>query len=114
MADFSQIPKRGVGPVLRILLCVIAFLAARAGAPLPAFAQRATGWRDNAPADRAGELVPAPQQSIEPELGRSIWSITALWTAVGLVLAVLAVGYVRRRWRSRGGKQVAVARQKRR
>lgn len=82
-------------PLLRLL----EWLAARAGASLAADAGSAP-WDVPSNADRAGSLLPVPQEGLEPELSRSLghW---ALWLAVGIVLVILAVGYVRRRWRGR-------------
>jgi hypothetical protein len=94
--------------VMHILFRAIVWLALRAGARLdpdgrpsrlnrPGFAVAAlTGA---VTANKAGRLVPMPD---EPETSRSLVSNWALWAAVALILAVVAVGYVRRRLRSRG------------
>ncbi len=66
-----------------------------AGAPLPPGSQDTT-------ADRAGRLVPVPQDGLEPEVTRSLGTHWALWLAVGIVLLILAVGYIRRKWRAHG------------
>lgn len=85
---------------LRSLINLLEWLAVRAGANLGT-ASEAGSWGGPGTADRAGQLVPAPQDGLEPEVGRSFghW---ALWAAVGVVLVILATGYVRRRWRSKG------------
>ncbi len=88
---------------MRALLSLLEWLAARAGADLTADA--GSPWTGPSGADRAGRLVPAPQDGFEPEVGRSLghslghW---ALWLAAAMILVILAVGYVRRRWRSKG------------
>ena len=38
-------------------------------------------------------------------MGRSLGLHWALWLAVGLILLILAVGYVRRKWRARGDER---------
>lgn len=85
---------------MRLILSLLGWLAGRAGANLAADAGPSP-WMDPSSADRAGKLIPAPQDALEPEVGRSLghW---ALWLAVALVLALLAAGYVRRRWRAKG------------
>jgi len=99
---------------MRTLVSIIAFLATHAGAQVPPPGRdRAAGWEDGGTADRAGQLVPVPHESLQPEISRSIWSLPAFWAAVVLILAVLAVGYVRRRVRSRRANDpLSVARQK--
>lgn len=82
-------------PLLRLL----EWLAARAGAGLAADAG-SVPWDTPTDADRAGRLVPVPQEGLEPELSRSL-GLWALWLAVGVVLVIVAAGYVRRRWRGR-------------
>jgi hypothetical protein len=76
---------------MRTLVALLGWLAARAGAA-------------DAPstADRAGRLVPAPHEGLEPEVSRSLVEHWALWLAVGLVLIIVGMGYARRRWRARG------------
>jgi len=94
---------------MRMLVGLIARLAARAGADMrragatmAGAASASAGQADRIGADRAGQLVPVPQDALEPEISPSIGSYWALWVAVGLILAILAIGFVRRRWRSRG------------
>jgi hypothetical protein len=78
---------------MRTLVTLVGWLAARAGA---AEAERATT------ADRAGRLIPAPHDGLEPDVSRSLAEHWAFWLAVGLVLVIVGIGYARRRWRSRG------------
>ena len=87
---------------MRTLVDLVAWLAARAGGdfgltgagnPLPPGSEATT-------ADRAGRLVPVPQGGLEPEVTRSLSTHWALWLAVGVVLLILAIGYVRRKWRA--------------
>ena len=89
---------------MRTLVDLVAWLAARAaaelgmvdaGRPLPPGSQDTT-------ADRAGRLVPVPQDGLEPEVTRSLGTHWVLWLAVGIVLLILAGGYIRRKWRARG------------
>ena len=53
--------------------------------------------------NRAGRLVPVPDDGMEPGFARSLFAHWALWAAVALILLALAAGYVRRRWKA-GGK----------
>lgn len=94
---------------MRALIGLIAWLAARAGADVgPADAGGpVVPWGDATSADRAGRLVPVPQDALEPEVTRSLGAHWALWLSVGLILLVLAVGYIRRKWRSQGGERPA-------
>jgi hypothetical protein len=84
---------------MRTLIGIVAWLAMRAGAdigsgpPVPG--------SDATTADRAGRLVPLPQEALEPEVTRSLGAHWALWLSVGLILLILAVGYIRRKWRAR-------------
>ena len=77
---------------MRTLVGLLGWLAARAGADVDAATT----------ADRAGRLVPTPHDGMEPEVGRSLVEHWALWLAVGLVILVVGLGYVRRRWRAAG------------
>ena len=43
--------------------------------------------------------------ALEPEMARSLGLHWALWLSVGLILLILAVGYVRRKWRARGDER---------
>ncbi len=86
---------------LRLLIGLLEWLAVKAGANLPVRADSA-GWNGAGGADRAGQLVPAPRDGFEPEVGRSFGS-WALWAAVGVVLVIVAAGYLRRRWKEKGG-----------
>lgn len=85
---------------LRLLISLLEWLAVRAGANLPARADSA-GPSGPGMADRAGQLVAAPRDGLEPEVGRSFGS-WALWAAVGVVLIIVAAGYLRRRWKTKG------------
>jgi len=85
------------------LLSLLEWLAIRAGARLGADAGQP--WKGSSTADRAGELVPAPQEVMEPEVGRSLLHHWALWLAVLVVLALLARGYIRRRLRPKGDRR---------
>lgn len=89
---------------MRTLVDLVAWLAVRAGAGLgsvDAGAPLGPGSEDTT-ADRAGRLVPVPQEGLEPEVTRSFGTHWALWLAVGIVLLILAVGYIRRKWRAHG------------
>ena len=46
--------------------------------------------------------MPVPQERLEPEVTRSSATHWALWLAVGVILLILAVGYIRRKWRAHG------------
>jgi hypothetical protein len=59
-------------------------------------------------ANRAGRLVPGPEDAAETETGTSLEAHWALWAAVTLVILILAIGYIRRRWK--GGTAVRPAR----
>ncbi len=92
---------------MRTLFALLQWLAVRAGAGA-ALADAGGAASDGAStADRAGRLVPAPEAGLEPEVGRSLLGHWALWLAVGLVLLIVGVGYVRRRWRARGDARPA-------
>jgi hypothetical protein len=94
---------------MRTLIGLIAWLAARAGADIgiaDAGAQPAP-WSDATTADRAGRLVAVPQDALEPEVTRSLGAHWALWLSVGLIVLVLAAGYIRRKWRSQGWERPA-------
>ena len=92
---------------MRTLVDVVAWLAARAAAGLSsvdAGAPLGPGSEDTT-ADRAGRLVPVPQEGLEPEVTRSIGMHWALWLAVGIVLLILAAGYIRRKARAHGAER---------
>jgi hypothetical protein len=93
---------------MRTLIGLIAWLAARAGADIGiADAGAPTPWSDATTADRAGRLVAVPQDALEPEVTRSLGAHWALWLSVGLIVLILAAGYIRRKWRSQGGERPA-------
>jgi hypothetical protein len=52
--------------------------------------------------NRAGRLVPVPDDGMEPSFLRTLLAHWALWAAVALILLALAAGYLRRRWRAGG------------
>ena len=92
---------------MRTLVDLVAWLAVRAGAglgPVDAGAPLGPGSEDTT-ADRAGRLVPVPQENLEPEVTRSFGTHWALWFAVGIVLLILAVGYIRRKRRPHGAER---------
>ena len=97
---------------MRTLLALIVWLATRAGAEIrwpgatPGDAvPGAVRLAEATGADRAGRLIPGPQDGLEPEVSRSLAAHWALWVAVGLILLILASGFIRRRWRVRGGER---------
>ena len=96
--------------VTRTVLGLLAWLAVRAGSTLgfphrtislasaiPAAIPVAMGPNNMVRANRAGRLVPVPD---DPEAGHSLLAHWALWAAVAVILLILAAGYVRRRWKS--------------
>jgi hypothetical protein len=83
-----------------MLVALVAWLAARAGAVARTTDIRVAGGATTA--DRAGRLVPTPHDALEPDVGRSLLELWALWLAVGLVVIIVGIGYVRRRWRASG------------
>jgi hypothetical protein len=85
---------------MRTLVALLGWLAARAGAAVGA--AEAAGTRGATTADRAGRLVPAPHNGLEPEVSRSLVEHWTFWLAVGLVVIIVGIGYARRRWRTRG------------
>lgn len=95
--------------MMRTVLALIAWLATRAGADirqagatLGDAATSAVQLAEATGADRAGRLVAVPQDGLEPEVSRSLVSHWALWVAVGLILLILAIGFIRRWWKARG------------
>jgi hypothetical protein len=94
---------------MRTLVGLIARFAVRAGADVRRTGATLAGAvsasqghaGDRVGADRAGQLVPVPEDALEPEVARSIDSYWALWVAVALILGVLAIGFARRRWKAR-------------
>ena len=65
---------------MRMLIGLIAWLAARAGADIGiADAAQPAPWSDATTADRAGRLVAVPQDALEPEVTRSLGVHWALW-----------------------------------
>jgi hypothetical protein len=94
---------------MRTVLALIAWLASRAGADVHQAGAALAGTPAGAVqlaeamgADRAGRLVPVPQDGLETEVSRSLAAHWALWVAVGLILLILAIGFIRRRWKARG------------
>ena len=85
------------------LLSVLQWLAERAGAGR-GMADTAR-WGGPTTADRAGRLLPVPEDGLEQDVSRSLTAHWALWLAVGIVLFIVAAGYVRRRWRAQGARR---------
>jgi hypothetical protein len=106
---------------MRTLVSLLAWLAVRAGAgigpPGPCSshatfagaAVRVAQVSEPVRADKAGRLVPLPDDGLEPDVARPLGAHWALWAAVGLVVAILAAGYLRRRWRAQAGARPAVS-----
>ena len=88
---------------MRMLIALLQWLALRAGTGEDAGGAVSASWEAAATADRAGRLVPSPEH-VEQEVSHSLSQNWALWLAVGVVVLVVGIGYVRRRmrWRSRG------------
>jgi hypothetical protein len=85
------------------LLRLLEWLASQARAAIGADAGRAP-WSDTGGADRAGRLVPMPDDGLEPEVSRAL-GLWWLWLAAGVILLMLAAGYFRRRWKARSKAQ---------
>ncbi len=95
---------------MRALVGLLAWLAIRAGAAIEtpgrhwahgSIVATATRLTDLAPSvrpDRAGQLVPRPEDALEPN--RSLFADWALVAAVALVVVIVAGGYLRRRWKA--------------
>jgi hypothetical protein len=95
--------------MMRTLVGILFWLAVGAGANIGPLRQR---WMaaDGAAVlvavgqtvgpNRAGRLVPVPDDTLEPDVGRSLVFHWALWAAVALIVLLLAAGYVRRRWKA--------------
>ena len=79
-----------------LIITLLQWLTLRAGAGADT-----RKWGGPSTADRAGQLIAAPQDGLEPEVGRSFmhW---AVWVAIAIIFVLLAAGYVRRRLRARG------------
>jgi len=97
---------------MRALVALLAWLAIRAGAnvapaepywgraPLISAAARAAELGPAVQPDRAGRLVPVPDETLEPT--RTFLSHSALLAAIALVVMIVGAGYVRRRWKAHG------------
>ena len=95
---------------MRALVGLVAWLATRAGADIgppgqrwerASFAGTANHLAQAGPSvrpDRAGRLVPLPEEAPRPD--RSLAAHWALLAAVALVVLIVAAGYVRRRWKA--------------
>lgn len=95
---------------MRALVGLLAWLAIRAGADIgtpgerwaqTSFVGAATRIAELGPSvrpDRAGQLVPLPEEALEPN--RSLVAHWALLAAVALVVLIIAGGYLRRRWKA--------------
>jgi hypothetical protein len=99
---------RGI-KTMRLLVSLLAWLAMRAGARVRAARQSgnralaavipgAAVLGQGVGADRAGRLVPLPEDTIEPN--RSLGAHWALLAAVALIVLILGAGYLRRRWKA--------------
>jgi hypothetical protein len=96
---------------MRALVGLLAWLAIRAGADIGPPGQRwgrasfvgtATRIAQLGPSvrpDKAGRLVPIPEEALGPD--RSFVAHWALLAAVALVVLIVAWGYLRRRWKAR-------------
>lgn len=95
---------------MRALVGLLTWLAIRAGADIGPAGQR---WSDaslvstaarvaelgpSVRPDRAGRLVPVPEEALEPN--RPLLAHWALLAAVALVVLIVAAGYLRRRWKA--------------
>lgn len=97
---------------MRALVGLLAWLAIKAGADIATPGQRwghasvfgaATRLAElTAPVrpDKAGRLVPVPEEALEPD--RSIVAHWALLAAVALVVLIVTRRYLRRRWKAQG------------
>ena len=115
------LPKKNRRPrgviAMRTLVSLLAWLAIRAGAkiarprwiraPIAGAVPGIAVLGQTVGPDRAGRLVPVPEDALEPEVGRSLGAHWALWAAVGLIVLLLAAGYLRRRWRAPGAPRPA-------
>jgi hypothetical protein len=99
---------------MRVFVSLLAWLAVRAGAEVGPYRRcRRASLANAVPGaivlgqalepNRAGRLVPVPDETPEPSLGAH-W---ALWAAVVLVVLILAAGYLRRRWKAAGSPRPA-------
>lgn len=98
---------------MRALVGLLAWLAIRAGADIGTPGQRwghasfvgvtarVAELGPSVRPDRAGRLVPLPEQALEPD--RSLLAHWALLAAVALVVLIVAGGYLRRRWKAHAG-----------
>jgi hypothetical protein len=102
---------------MRALVGLLAWLAIKAGADIATAGQR---W-DHASVfgattrlaelaapvrpDRAGRLVPVPEDALEPD--RTIVAHWALLAAVALVVLIVTGGYLRRRWKAHAWRRGA-------
>ena len=95
---------------MRVLVGLLTWLAIWAGADIGPAAQRwghasfvsaaarAAELGRSVRPDRAGSLVPVPEEALEPN--RPMLAHWALLAAVALVVLIVAGGYLRRRWRA--------------
>jgi hypothetical protein len=94
---------------MRALVALLAWLAIRAGAnvapaephwagaPLISAAARAAEFGPVVRPDRAGRLVPVPEETLEPNRPLAHWALLA---AIALVVLIVGAGYLRRRWKA--------------
>jgi hypothetical protein len=101
----------------RAFIALVTWLAIRAGARIrvpraPARPLRAVPvvvLGEIVSPDRAARLVPTPDRSLEPEVGRTFLAHWALWAAAVLILIFIGALYVRRRWRTRAARLAAMS-----
>jgi hypothetical protein len=94
---------------MRALVGLLAWLAIRAGAnvapaephwgraPWVSAAAHAAELGPTVHPDRAGSLVPVPEETLEPNRPLAHWALLA---AIALVVLIVAAGYLRRRWKA--------------
>ena len=93
---------------MHTLVNLLAWFAVRAGANvMPPGVDGSHAFETPSGANRAGRLVPVPENAAETETGTSLDAHWALWAAVTLVILILAIGYIQRRWK--GGTAVRPA-----
>jgi hypothetical protein len=85
---------------MHTLVKLLAWFAARAGANIaPSGVDKSHAFETPGGANRAGQLVPLPEDAADTDPASSLDAHWALWAAVALVVVLLAIGYIRRRWK---------------